>query len=155
MKRISTLLILAAIFCIGASAQQRIPGKDFKWKNIFEPAHITKLLYYGTYQAGVEVTKMYPTKKKDEQKFFFGEVEGENVVIHNYAKGENKVYYAKLDKDMVYLANVSDETDTTWMRLEYVEFGTDENDAYLYTVDKESVYRYLKVCTLEEAGIQQ
>ena len=98
---------------------------------------------------------MYPTKKKDEQKFFFGEVEGENVVIHNYAKGENKVYYAKLDKDMVYLANVSDENDTTWMRLEYVEFGTDENDAYLYTVDKESVYRYLKVCTLEEAGIQQ
>ena len=157
MKRILVFMFLAVVLCVNASAQERIEGKDIKWKPIFERACMTKLVHYGTYQAGIPVTKIYPAKKKkkkekDEQ-FFFGILEDNNVVVHVLPKGENVVYYAKLDKDMAYLANIEDDKDVKWLRLEYVETVSDD-EMYLFIVDQDNTYRYLKTCSLEEAGIK-
>lgn len=149
-------MFLAAVLCFNASAQERIEGKDIKWKPIFERACMTKLVHYGTYSAGKQVTKIYPAKKKKkekEEKFFFGILEDNNVVVHVLPKGENVVYYAKLDKDVAYLANIADEKDVKWIRLEYVEVVSDD-EMYLCIVDQDNTYRYLKTCSLEEAGIK-
>lgn len=154
MKRISTLLILAAILCANSSAQKRFTGKEIKWDIFFEPAHVTKLVYYGTYQAGIEVNRLYPSGKNSDEQFFFGEDDGVKLVVQKGCLDGTKVYVATIDKDMVFISNAENENDVNWLRLEYVDITANE-EIYLYTVDKLGTYRYLKIITLEEAGIQQ
>ncbi|MBR1712881.1 MAG: hypothetical protein IJ722_05720 [Alloprevotella sp.] len=155
MKRISALLFVATLLCFNLSAQKEVSGTELTWTPVFTPAHVMKVVYYGAYQAGKEVSRFSPSKDAEEERFFFGEYEGETVVIHTGSPEGTKVYAAKLNGDMVYMSNVENTADVTSLRLEYAKLGKKEGNVYLYTVDKAGTYRYLESCTPEELELDK
>lgn len=146
MKKILSILPILWMAIMSMSAQN---NDDFSelWNIIMSNRSMFRLVAYGDYYEGKEVTRYYPKEESRE-----GMVFTEDRLLHIDSEEGNVIYDVRKDGEYLHLSNKSvtkderriiDYRHSSWIKI-LRGFETEEGHLVIITVDSYGTYRYLE-----------